>query len=45
MDLKSINTEYENIILSNYSVDKKAQLLAELMSKIEGQFSIPMLKN
>ncbi|MBL5772724.1 hypothetical protein [Heyndrickxia sporothermodurans] len=45
MDLKEINQEYENIMHSNHSDDKKAQLLAQLMTQMERQFSIPMLKN
>lgn len=45
MDLKAINQEYESILHSNYSDDKKAQLLAELMTKMESLFSIPMLKS
>lgn len=45
MGLKEINQEYENIIHSNLSNDEKSQKLARLMTQMEGQFSIPMLKN
>lgn len=45
MELKEINQEYENIMHSSFSNDEKAQKLANLMTEMEGQFSIPMLKN
>lgn len=45
MRLKEINHEYENIIHSNLSNHEKSQKLARLMTQMEGQFSIPMLKD
>ena len=45
MGLKEINQEYENIIHSNLSNDKKSHKLARLMTQMEGEFSIPMLRN
>jgi hypothetical protein len=45
MSLKDINQEYENIIHSNLSDDRKTRMLSELMTQMEGEFSIPMLKS
>jgi hypothetical protein len=44
MSLKEINQEYENIMHSNLSADKKTRMLSELMTQMEGEFSIPMLR-
>ncbi len=45
MELKEFNQEYENIMHSNFSNDEKVHKLANLMTQMEGRFSIPMLKN
>ncbi|WP_249937968.1 hypothetical protein [Niallia circulans] len=44
MELKEFNQEYENIMHSNFSNDEKVHKLANLMTQMEGRFSIPMLK-
>lgn len=44
MDLKEINERYEKIILSNTPQDEKDKQLAGLMSEIETDFNIPMLR-
>nr|WP_012477122.1 hypothetical protein [Heyndrickxia coagulans]ABJ99985.1 hypothetical protein [Heyndrickxia coagulans] len=44
MDLKEINERYEKIILSNTPQDEKDKQLAGLMSEMETDFNIPMLR-
>lgn len=45
MDLKKINERYEQIILSNLPQNEKDKRLAVLMSEMEADFNIPMLRN
>lgn len=45
MDLKEINNRYEEIIHSDSPVEIKTNQLSMLMTYMEGEFSIPMLRN
>ena len=45
MDLKEINNRYEEIIHSDRPEDIKTNQLSMLMTYMEGEFSIPMLRN
>lgn len=45
MSLTEINRKYENIMNSNLSQYEKAVKLGELMSLMEGQYTIPALKD
>jgi hypothetical protein len=43
--LSDINKRYEEIMLSNDSQQVKTTKLSNLMTEMEGVFSIPMLRN
>ena len=45
MTLGQFNTRYEEIIHSNLSSNRKAVKLADLMTELEAQFKIPMVRN
>lgn len=45
MSLTEINKEYEKIMFSNIAPYERAVKLAALMTRMEGEYSIPMLKN
>jgi len=45
MDLKKINSRYEEIIHSDRPEEIKTNQLSMLMTYMEGHFSIPMLRN
>jgi len=44
MNLKEINTEYEKIMSLNVSPREKTIRLSNLMTLMEGKYSIPMLQ-
>lgn len=45
MELKNINQIYENIIHSELANDIKDQQLSELMTTMEKEYSIPLLRD
>lgn len=45
LELKNINQIYENIIHSKLANDVKDQQLAELMTAMEKEYSIPLLRD
>jgi hypothetical protein len=45
MTLGQFNTRYEAIIHSNLSSNRKAVKLADLMTELEAEFKIPMVRN
>lgn len=45
MSLVEINKEYEAIIFSNVTNHRKSIQLANLMSRMEGTFEIPLVRN
>ena len=45
MTLGQFNTRYEAIIHSNLSRNRKAVKLADLMTELEAEFKIPMVRN
>ena len=45
MTLGQFNKRYEEIIHSNLSSNRKAVKLADLMTELEAEFKIPMVRN
>ncbi|MBM0067934.1 hypothetical protein [Alkalicoccobacillus gibsonii] len=45
MDIKELNQRYEEIIHSNRPENIKTNQLSMLMTYMEGEYQIPMLKN
>lgn len=45
MTLTEINKEYEKIMSANLNPHNRAVKLAQLMTRMEGEYSIPMQKN
>lgn len=45
MTLAKYNQQYEDILHANLSRENKNRLLAELMTELEKQYRIPMIRN
>ncbi|MHC8523995.1 hypothetical protein ACPJHQ_26095 [Rossellomorea sp. H39__3] len=45
MDLRQVNSEYEGIIHSSRDNETKDKMLSNLMTALEWEYNIPMIRN